>query len=91
MRSPLTICFALFCLTMTARAQRVGSSPEYIKQLTPLWKGERSADGRPKVSDNMLKRLKDISLEDVWNVLRNHGYQNQFEGEWHVIHPDSSA
>ncbi|HXO76738.1 MAG TPA: hypothetical protein VN824_15905 [Puia sp.] len=91
MRSPLTVCFAFFCLTMTARAQRVGSSPEYIKQLTPLWKGERSADGRPKVSDNMLQRLKNISLEDAWNVLRNNGYQNQFEGEWHVIHPDSGA
>ncbi len=31
-------------------AQNVGSSPEYIKALTPEWKGERFADGRPKVS-----------------------------------------
>ena len=28
-------------------AQRIGSSPEYVKELTALWKGERSADGRP--------------------------------------------
>jgi regulator of RNase E activity RraA len=39
----------------------------------------------------MLTRLRNISLEEVWGVLRNHGYNNQYEGEWHVIHPDSGA
>jgi len=83
----LSLVFA----TVRLEAQRVGSSPEYIRALTPGWKGERSADGRPKVSDNMLQRLKNISLEEAWGILRNHGYQNQYEGEWHVIHPDSGA
>ena len=87
----LSLSLAFLTLTSTVYAQRVGSSPEYIKALTPLWKGERSADGRPKVSDNMLTRLRDISLEEVWGVLRNHGYNNQYEGDWHVIHPDSGA
>jgi 4-hydroxy-4-methyl-2-oxoglutarate aldolase len=82
---------SLLFATVRLEAQRVGSSPEYIRALTPGWKGERSADGRPKVSDNMLQRLKNISLEEVWGILRNHGYQNQYEGEWHVIHPDSGA
>lgn len=90
MRSLLALIILLTLVT-TVQAQRVGSSPEYIKQLTPLWKGERSADGRPRVSDNMLTRLRNISLEEVWGVLRNHGYNNQYEGEWHVIHPDSGA
>src|SRR5260221_2268043 len=90
MRSLIT-CFVLFCLVIVTRAQRVGSSPEYIKALTSGWKGERFPDGRPRVSDIMLQRLKEISLEDVWNVLRNHGYNNQYEGNWHVIHPDSGA
>ena len=84
----------LFILTFLAsglflKAQRVGSSPEYIKTLTADWKGERLPDGRPKVPDAILERLKNISLEDVWGVLRNKGYQNQFEGDWHVIQPDS--
>ena len=82
---------ALIFATVRLPAQHVGSSPEYIRALTPGWKGERSADGRPKVSDNMLQRLKKISLEEAWGILRNHGYQNQYEGEWHVIHPDSGA
>lgn len=70
--------------------QRVGSSPEYIKALTAEWKGERFPDGRPKVSDAILKRLKGISIEEAWGVLRNKGYNNQFEGEWQVIWPDSA-
>lgn len=71
-------------------AQRVGSSPEYIKALTSEWKGERFPDGRPKVSDAILARLKNISIEEAWGVLRNKGYHNQFEGEWQVIFPDSA-
>jgi 4-hydroxy-4-methyl-2-oxoglutarate aldolase len=72
-----------------ARAQNVGSSPEYIRALTAEWKGERFNDGRPKVSDALLQRLKNISMEEAWAVLRNKGFQNQFEGDWTIIHPDS--
>lgn len=71
-------------------AQNVGSSPEYIKALTPEWKGERLADGRPKVSDALLERLRNISIEEAWGVLRNKGYMNQFESGWEVLHPDQS-
>jgi 4-hydroxy-4-methyl-2-oxoglutarate aldolase len=68
--------------------QNVGSTPEYIKAVTSEWKGERFADGRPKVSDALLERLKKISIEEAWGVLRNKGFQNQFEGDWTIIHPD---
>src|SRR5688500_5192820 len=70
--------------------QRVGSSPEYIKALTSEWKGERSADGRPKVSDAILARLKNISIEEAWGVLKNKGYLNQYEGDWQIIWRDSA-
>lgn len=70
--------------------QNVGSSPDYIKALTPEWKGERFSDGRPKVSDAILERLKKISLEEAWGVLRNKGFQNQFEGDWTIINPDQT-
>jgi 4-hydroxy-4-methyl-2-oxoglutarate aldolase len=73
-----------------SNAQRISSSPEYIKALTAEWKGERFADGRPKVSDAILARLKNISIEEAWGVLRNKGYHNQYEGEWQVIFPDSA-
>ncbi len=84
----LISAFVLICLASSA--QRVGSSPEYIKALTAEWKGERFPDGRPKVSDAILKRLKNISVEEAWGVLRSKGYHNQFEGDWTVIWPDSA-
>jgi len=80
----------LFMSCYYSNAQRVGSSPDYIKALTPEWKGERFPDGRPKVSDAILARLKNISIEEAWGVLRNKGYNNQYEGDWHVIFPDSA-
>jgi 4-hydroxy-4-methyl-2-oxoglutarate aldolase len=75
---------------IASAAQNVGSSPDYIKALTAEWKGERFADGRPKVPDAILERLKNISIEEAWGVLRNRGYNNQFEGDWQVIHPDEA-
>jgi len=82
----LFAAFLLLCLF--TRGQNVGSSPEYIKALTPEWTGERFPDGRPKVSDAILERLKKISIEEAWGVLRNKSYQNQFESGWDIINPD---
>ena len=76
-------------MSTVATAQQVTLTPDQIKGLTPEWKGERSADGRPRVSDALLQRLKNVGIEDAWGLLRNKGYQNQFEGDWMVIHPDS--
>lgn len=81
-----TTTFIFTCLM--AGAQNVGSSPEFIKALTSEWKGERFPDGRPKVSDAILERLKNISIEEAWGVLRNKGYQNQFENDWQIINPE---
>jgi 4-hydroxy-4-methyl-2-oxoglutarate aldolase len=83
-----TIFLAVLILcNLNIIAQRVGSSPEYIKALTPEWKGERFPDGRPRVSDELLERLKSISMEEAWGVLRNKGFHNQYEGNWKIIHP----
>lgn len=79
---------AIIMSSLIAGAQNVGSSPEYIKALTSEWKGERFPDGRPKVSDAILERLKNISIEEAWGVLRNKGYQNQYENDWLIINPD---
>jgi 4-hydroxy-4-methyl-2-oxoglutarate aldolase len=77
----------MLCSYLTI-AQQVGMTPEYIKTLTPEWKGERLPDGRPKVPDSILERLKNISIEEAWGVLRNKGFNNQFEGDWIIVNPD---
>lgn len=57
---------------------------------TSQWDGERYDDGRPKVPERLLERAKNISIEEAWGVLRNEGYENQFEGGWKMIHEDSA-
>ncbi|MGH2646797.1 MAG: RraA family protein [Ginsengibacter sp.] len=89
MNKKLILLAALVLNMFIAKAQHVGSTPEYIKTLTSDWKGERFADGRPKVSDALLHRLKKVAMEEAWGYLRGQGYQNQYEGNWQIINPDS--
>jgi 4-hydroxy-4-methyl-2-oxoglutarate aldolase len=88
MKRKTAILFAFIVGSVNIVAQRVGSSSEYIEALTVEWKGERFSDGRPKVPDSMLERLKAISIEEAWGVLRNKGFHNQYEGDWHIINPE---
>ncbi len=60
-------------------------SREQLIYYTQEWKGERFEDGRPRVSDDLLKRALNISIEEAWGYLRNRGYHNQFEGDWKTI------
>lgn len=64
-------------------------SKEELIFLTPEWHGERFDDGRPKVSDEWLDRMKLVTLEEAWAVLRNENYNHQYEDGWMTINPDS--
>lgn len=54
------------------------NSREDIIALTPLWKGERFPDGRPKVPDRYLEALREMTLEELWKPIFVKGYENQF-------------
>lgn len=56
--------------------------------LTSEWKGERFSDGRPKISDDLINRAKNIGIEEAWTVLNNEGYTNQYEGNWKTSNGD---
>jgi len=80
--------FVILVLFQTvAGAQQIANSKEQIMAFTSQWKGERFPDGRPKVSDSLIKRLANIGIEEAWQVMRNEGYNNQFEsGCYSTIH-----
>jgi len=88
-RKIILLAIVLFTCAFS-RAQNVGASPEYIKALTAEWKGERFTDGRPKVSDDLLERLKNITLEEAWAELINLGYFDQFEGNWKLLNENDN-
>ncbi len=82
----LKLAFILIIVCDIATAQT--TSKEQIVFLTSQWEGERFDDGRPKVANDILLRMKDVSIEEAWGVLRNEGYHNQFEGGWEPLHDD---
>lgn len=59
--------------------------------ITREWKGERFPDGRPKVPDEVLDRLKLTTAEEAWGTLRRLGYHNQFEGNWKTVNVNDPA
>src|SRR6195952_1703653 len=69
-----------------AKAQTI--SKDELIFYTSEWKGERFADGRPKIPDALIERAKKIGIEEAWQVLSNDGYNNQFERNWKMVHDD---
>ncbi|WP_161888892.1 RraA family protein [Pontibacter russatus] len=90
MRKIALLFIAIVFCGVSAQAQRVGASPEYVKTLTSQWKGERLADGRPKVPDIVLERLQNATLEQIWGYLGNKGYRNQVAKDWVILKPGST-
>jgi regulator of RNase E activity RraA len=79
----------IFSFVSQLNAQQVQISKEELIGLTPEWKGERFPDGRPKVPDNIIKRMKSVSVEEAWATMSNAGYKYQIADGWEVINPDS--
>jgi len=88
LRRGLWVLLAAASLLPVAFAQPGVFSKEELIKYTPDWKGERFADGRPKVPDSILKRMKNVSLEEAWATLRENGFTHQYEDGWFSIHPD---
>jgi regulator of RNase E activity RraA len=85
------IAFVCCSLQMHAQFNRVAMDREYIISLTSQWKGERLPDGRPFVSDNLLERLKKVVLTHAWGGLRRYKFNNQYQGNWMMIHEDKNT
>lgn len=95
MKNKVLLLFAFTFLGSSLAGQHIVWPAESIEALTAEWTGERTPDGRPKVSDQLLERLKALTMEEVWSSLRSRGYENQFENfagtfqnGWEILHPD---
>jgi regulator of RNase E activity RraA len=62
--------------------------PETLTELTRLNPFERFPDGRPRVPDDLIERMKLVTTEEAWGTLRKAGYTQQFAGNWVVTHPE---
>ena len=80
----IAFVFLLYFFQITNSHAQTISRDELIF-LTSEWKGERFADGRPKVPDDLLVRAANVGIDDAWTVLKNLGYTNQFEYGWKMV------
>ena len=73
-----------------ATAQLFQWTPEQLIKYTSKNPYDRFPDGRPKVPDEMLERLKVLVAEEVQAVLPGRGFPNQFEPRegWKVLQPN---
>lgn len=67
------------------------TSREELIAMTPLWKGERFEDGRPRVPDSYLDALSKMTLEELWKPIFVKGYESQFEGDLRTLHPEFNS
>jgi len=79
----------LALLISGAISAQIVPTKERLLYYSSEWKGDRDPSSRPMVSDNLLDRLLNLSIEEVWGVLRNEGYNNQFESGWQMLWEDS--
>lgn len=73
--------------TVLAHGQLFTLTKEQMVKLTSKNPYERFEDGRPKVPDTLLERMRELSAEDVWTILPGKGFPNQFEGNFRILHP----
>jgi regulator of RNase E activity RraA len=66
---------------------RVHPTRDELVELTRGWTGDRFPDGRPRVPDDVIKRLRDATNEQAWGVLESAGYDRQFAGGWRQTRP----
>ncbi len=85
----LLFFLSLFVGFFQLNAQSVQISKADLLALTAEWKGERFPDGRPKVPDDIIRRMKSVSVEEAWATMSNAGYRYQVAEGWQVINPDS--
>lgn len=72
--------FALFAglfMYINVNAQPSSLTEEEMRYYTSLWEGERFPDGRPRVPDDIVERMKYVSVTEAWQTLN--GTSDQIE------------
>lgn len=74
---------------------------EDIIELTSKWTGERLPDGRPRVPDEDIEALREMTMEEIWSALKGADAENEkaakkyagsyftFEGDLKQLHSDN--
>jgi 4-hydroxy-4-methyl-2-oxoglutarate aldolase len=87
--SHVCVVVLLFVVTsdLACRAQLFSFPKEELIEYTAQNPFERLPDGRPKVPDSLLERARGLSSEEIWEVLSEKKFHNQYADGFQVLHP----
>ena len=63
-------------------------SRKKIIELTSQNPYDRFEDGRPRVPDEILERMKRVTTVEAWGEVGGQGYDFQYDGGWMNLHPE---
>jgi len=87
MKITLVFLTALALAAFPGQAQIFKLTREQMIQYTARNPYDRFPDGRPKVPDDILERVKGLSSEEVLGIERR-GYPSQYAANWKIVKPE---
>ncbi len=83
----LCLCAIALLVPSSIHAQLFTFSKQELMDYTAQEPFDRLPDGRPKVPNDMMERARELSSEEVWAVLQQRGFNNQYADGFQVLHP----
>ena len=83
----LAVCALTLLVPLTLSAQLLAFSKQELIDYTARNPFERLSDGRPKVPDDLIERARGLSAEEIWAVLEDEGFHNQYADGFQVLYP----
>ncbi|PYT59703.1 MAG: dimethylmenaquinone methyltransferase [Acidobacteria bacterium] len=80
-------CAIAFLAPGPIHAQLFTFSKQELMDYTAQEPFDRLSDGRPKVPNDMMERARELSSEEIWAVLQQRGFNNQYADGFQVLHP----
>jgi 4-hydroxy-4-methyl-2-oxoglutarate aldolase len=78
---------ALLTCAPPAAAQLMSFPKQELVDYTVKNPFERLPDGRPKIPEDLIDRARELSSEEVWAVLQEKEFNNQYADGFQVLHP----
>jgi regulator of RNase E activity RraA len=81
------ICIGAVMMPVLPHAQLFTLTKDQMVEYTAQNPFERFADGRPKVPDALIERARGLSSEEVFAILPQAEFRNQYADGFRVLHP----
>jgi regulator of RNase E activity RraA len=86
-KAALSLSVITFAAPASTQAQLLSFSKQDLVDYTAQEPFDRLPDGRPKVPNDLLERARELSSEEIWAVLEQRGFHNQYADGFQILYP----